>query len=347
MAKKLIIGFLLAFLLSNMIMLRGQNKFFDGSKAHHTKIGFTNPYLAKEFEKKKFTDLFKMMTEDRPDPEFKESKKVDRKLLIEHINSKTDFITWVGHSTLLVHIKGKLILTDPIFSDRCAPVQFAGPKRYTSPAISIDSLPPIDIIVISHNHFDHLDRNTVGALKKNQSTKWFVPLGLKIWFEGMGVVNVFELDWYENHSFSGVNVTCLPSQHWSKRTLMKSFDTLWASWSIEIGGFRFWFAGDTGYNSVQFKEIGEKYGPFDISAIPIGAYEPRWFMKNYHVNPEESLKIHADIKSKKTIGIHFGTFILTTEPVNEPEEKVSKLLEANDVSGEEFIVPKHGEIYFP
>ncbi len=346
MAKKLIIGFLLAFLLSNMIMLRGQNKFFDGSKAHHTKSGFTNPYLAKEFEKKKFTDLVKMMSENRPDPEFKKSKKIDRISLIDHINSKTDFITWVGHSTLLLHINGKLILTDPIFSDRCAPVQFAGPKRYTSPAISIDSLPSIDIVVISHNHYDHLDKNTVGALKKNQSTKWFVPLGLKTWFEGMGVMNVFELDWYENHSFSGFSVTCLPSQHWSKRTLTKSFDTLWASWSIDVGGFKFWFAGDTGYNSVQFKEIGESFGPFDVSAIPIGAYEPRWFMKNFHVNPEESFKIHNDIKSKKTIGIHFGTFVLTTEPIDEPKTKISKLLKQNNISDDDFIVPKHGEIYF-
>tara|TARA_Y100001935_G_C17209774_1_gene459457 strand:+ start:36 stop:425 length:390 start_codon:yes stop_codon:yes gene_type:complete len=127
--------------------------------------------------------------------------------------------------------------------------------------------------------------------------------------------------------------------------LFRSFDTLWASWSIEVGNYKFWFAGDTGYNSVQFKEIGESYGPFDLAMIPIGAYEPRWFMKNFHINPRESLLVHKDVKSKKSIGMHFGTFILTTEPINEPAKELIKNMSDGEMKDDSFIIPKLGKIY--
>ena len=153
------------------------------------------------------------------------------------------------------------------------------------------------------------------------------------------------MDWFEEQNKSNVQITCLPSQHWSKRSLFKSFDTLWSSWLIQVGSFKFWFAGDTGYNDIQFKQIGDRYGPFDLTAIPIGAYEPRWFMKNFHVNPSESISIHKDVKSKKSIGMHFGTFVLTTEPVMEPVKKIKHLI-AEDKSFEgEFLIPRQGIFY--
>ena len=168
---------------------------------------------------------------------------------------------------------------------------------------------------------------------------------VKKWFDRLNIKNVIELDWFEERKQDNVEIICLPSQHWSKRSAFKSFDTLWSSWFLKVGNFKFWFAGDTGYNTIQFKQIGDDYGPFDLSAIPIGAYEPRWFMKDFHVNPEESIFIHKDIKSKKSIGMHFGTFVLTTEPVVEPIEKIKSIIKHDENFEGEFMIPESGVIY--
>jgi len=328
-----------------MINSKKINPYFESSKIHHTKYGFKNPFLKSENQKKKLSDIIKMIITKRPKPKDQITKKIDTNHLIQNINEDQNFITWIGHSTMFLHIYGKTILTDPIFSNRCSPFQFAGPKRYTSPSISIKSLPKIDIVVISHNHFDHLDKNSVKTLSTNTSTIWYVPLGLKEWFVKLGISNVIELDWFDEYEHNNIKIVCLPSQHWSKRNLFKSFDTLWASWLINIGNYKFWFAGDTGYNELQFRKIGDHYGPLDLAAIPIGAYEPRWFMKNFHVNPEESILIHKDIKSKKSIGMHFGTFLLTTEPIDEPSQKIRDIILNDENFKSEFIIPELGNIY--
>ena len=189
------------------------------------------------------------------------------------------------------------------------------------------------------------DKNSVEIIGKDSSTMWYVPLGLKKWFDKLNIKNVIELDWFQEGKLDNVEIICLPSQHWSKRSLFKSFDTLWSSWSLKVGNFKFWFAGDTGYNEIQFKKIGDEYGPFDLSAIPIGAYEPRWFMKSFHVNPEEAIFIHEDIKSEKSIGMHFGTFVLTTEPILEPIEKIKSIITNNENFKGEFMIPESGVIY--
>ena len=325
--------------------LSNRNPYYDINKKHHTKTGFMNPYLKSENQGKSFSDLIRMILTKRPKPKYQPTEKLNVYELNKRISQNQNVITWIGHSTMLISIDGKVILTDPIFSKRCSPVPFAGPKRYTSPSVKIDSLPKIDLIVISHNHYDHLDKNSVKILAKDTSTVWYVPLGLKSWFKQFGVLNVYELDWFTEHKSKKIEVTCLPSQHWSKRSMFKSFDTLWASWLIKIGEYKVWFAGDTGYNKIQFKKIGELYGPFDLAAIPIGAYEPRWFMKNFHVNPEESVLIHKDIKSKKSIGMHFGTFILTTEPILEPAQKISEIISNDSSFKGDFIIPEFGVIY--
>ena len=322
-----------------------KNVYFDVSKSHHTKSGFTNPYINLDNQNKSFSDLFRMMKTDRPIPINRDINYVDIDDLRRNINDGKNFVTWVGHSTMLLNINGKIILTDPIFSDRCSPVQFIGPKRYTKPSINLQSLPNVDFVLISHNHYDHLDKNTIKYLKKDTTTTWFVPLGLANWLKKENVKNIIELDWYDKYLLGNVEVVCTPSQHWSKRNLFKSFDTLWSSWYVKIDNFKFWFAGDTGYNEFQFKEIGDSYGPFNLAAIPIGAYEPRWFMKNFHVNPEESMLIHKDVKSLKSIGMHFGTFVLTTEPINEPSKEIVKIIEKNKKLNDQFIVPEHGVIY--
>ena len=322
-----------------------KNVYFDDSKSHHTEFGFTNPHLKINDQNKSPLDLLRMMKTDRPNPVNQNINFVNIDDLKQRINNGENFVTWIGHSTFFLHINGKKILTDPIFSDRCSPIQVVGPKRYTKPSIDINLLPRIDMVLISHNHYDHLDRNTIKYLKTDTSTTWFVPLGLAKWLRNEKVKRIIELDWYDEYSLQNVEVVCLPSQHWSKRNLFKSFDTLWASWCVNIENFKFWFAGDTGYNKIQFKDIGESFGPFDLAAIPIGAYEPRWFMKNFHINPKESILIHKDVKSLKSIGMHFGTFVLTTEPIDAPQEEIIKLIEEDSNLIDQFIIPEHGAIY--
>ena len=166
-----------------VLYFKNSNPYYDPNKAHHTPTGFKNPYLKQDNQSKSFSDLFKMITTERPNPKSQISKNLSIDSMIQKIDSNNNFITWVGHSTMLLHINGKTILTDPIFSDRCSPVQFLGPKRYSFPTIDIESLPKIDLIVISHNHYDHLDKNSVKNLGKDPLTVWYVPLGLKKWFD--------------------------------------------------------------------------------------------------------------------------------------------------------------------
>ena len=323
------------------ILFSESNKYYDHSKSHHTPEGFTNPYLSLENQSKSFSSFWKMMKEERPKI-LGEQKIIitDISVINGKINTQKDFMVWIGHSTILIHMSGKTILTDPIFSDRCSPVQFLGPKRYSDPAISVEDLPEVDIILISHNHYDHLDRNSV--IKLGNKPIWIVPLGLKDWFENEGITNIREYDWWDEDIVKEIKIYCLPSQHWSKRTILNSFETLWASWAVEINDFRFWFAGDTGYNQYLFSEIGERLGPFDLSAIPIGAYEPRWFMKQAHVNPEESVLIHQDIGARYSVAIHWGTFALTDEPLDEPPKMLRKALIEKEISSDHFFVMQHG-----
>ena len=234
-------------------------------------------------------------------------------------------ITWIGHSTFLIQYRGINLLTDPVFSRRASPLSLAGPQRYTDPALDIDQLPPIDYVVISHNHYDHLDAGTVSRL--GNSTQWLVPLGHREWFARLDVTRVVEFDWWDALELPALTIQAAPSQHWSSRGLNDRFAALWASWSIDFADFRIWFAGDTGYNDIQFRDIGSRFGGFDLALIPIGGYAPSWFMGPMHVNPEQAVQIHRDVRARQSIGMHWGTFPLTAEPVLEPVERLSKAVE--------------------
>ena len=227
-------------------------------------------------------------------------------------------MTWLGHSTVVVSMDGVFFMTDPIFSDRASPSQMVGPKRYRDVPCSVHDLPStLDAVLISHNHYDHLDMSTVTLLNARYGVdlRWFVPQGLGSWFESAGCDNVVELDWWEENCIpekGDVSFVFVPAQHWSKRTLSDDNKSLWGGWAVIGPNNRFYFSGDTGYCPV-FKQIGQMYGPFTAAAIPIGAYEPRWFMKYQHVNPEEAVQIHEDVKSNFSLGIHWGTFALANE----------------------------------
>jgi len=254
--------------------------------------------------------------------------------------------TWIGHSTVLAEIDGLVVLTDPIFSDRCFPLQWAGPKRYRPPACSIHVLPDvIHAVMISHTHYDHLDYNSVVLLHKKYGNNlhWYVPSGSRLWFEETGILSdtIHDMVWWQSEEIHILNnqkdqnldencakIIYTPANHHSRRTLFDYQKSLWGSWVV-IGsnGSKFWFGGDTAYSDV-FKQIGKRYGPFDLSAIPIGAYSPRKTMKYDHVDPLEAVLIHQDLNSKFSFGIHWGTFKLTLESYMEPKMKLLELVES-------------------
>ncbi|XP_069484165.1 N-acyl-phosphatidylethanolamine-hydrolyzing phospholipase D isoform X2 [Ambystoma mexicanum] len=256
-------------------------------------------------------------------------------------------VTWLGHASVMVEMDELVFITDPIFSQRASPISFMGPKRYRGPPCTIDQLPKIDAVLISHNHYDHLDYNSVVGLNRRfgGELRWFVPLGLLDWMQRCGCENVIELDWWEENCVPGhdeVTFVFTPAQHWCKRTPTDDNQVLWGSWSVLGPSNRFFFSGDTGY-CAAFEQIGKRFGPFDLAAIPIGAYEPRWFMKCQHVDPEEAVRIHIDVQAKKSVAIHWGTFALANEYYLDPPIKLGEALERYGLKPEDFFVLNHGE----
>jgi len=237
-------------------------------------------------------------------------------------NQVTPTVTWIGHATLLVQFDSLNILTDPHWSDRASPVSFAGPKRLVPPGLRFEHLPPIHLILISHDHYDHLDLQTVRRLASLHQPRFLVPLRLKQWFEEMQVPNVEELDWWDSQKIQDSDVTCVPVQHFSGRTLWDRNRRLWAGWAVQGNSGHFFFAGDTGYYPDLFKEIGQRLGTFDLAAIPIGAYLPSYMMKFVHSTPEQALQILSDIGAERFLAMHWGTFDLADEPIGEPPKRL-------------------------
>jgi N-acyl-phosphatidylethanolamine-hydrolysing phospholipase D len=227
-------------------------------------------------------------------------------------------ITWIGHSTMLVRMDGVTFLTDPIFSNHAGPLPFTGPPRLVAPGVPIAELPPIDFAVLSHSHYDHTYLPSVEALAK-RGTHFIVPLGMAALVREAGGKAV-ELDWWESTSVANVRVHCVPAQHFSGRSLTDTNRRLWSGWVVEGPTRRFYHAGDSGYFA-GFAEIGERLGPIDLAAIPIGAYAPATIMRAVHLNPEEAIQAALDVGAARVVGMHFGTFDLTDEPLDEPPRR--------------------------
>ena len=252
-------------------------------------------------------------------------------------------VTWIGHATVLVQMDNVTFLTDPIWSKRPSPVPIVGPRRFVKPGVAIKDLPPIDFVVISHNHYDHLDLPTLRKLaKRSPKTVFFVPLGNADLLRRNGIKQVQELDWGETAAYGDTTVHCLPTQHWSKRSLNDTRKSLWSAWAVTGPERRFYFAGDTGYFP-GFKDIGDKLGPFDIVAMPIGAYEPNKMMKASHMNPEEAVQASVDLQAKQALAIHFGTFDLSDEPLAEPPLRFKQAAAISTLGSDNSWVLKIGE----
>jgi N-acyl-phosphatidylethanolamine-hydrolysing phospholipase D len=285
----------------------------------------------------------------------KEKKKIDLTVPKEHVVDKEivlsdlkkheneDYITWIGHATFLIKLGDTTIITDPVFSKNAGPLIF-GPDRFTEPALKLDEIPKTDLFLLTHNHYDHLDTNTIKRFPF-KDTKVLLPLKLEKYFIKYGFKDVNEMDWYEEIQVNDeLKVTLLPAVHWSKRSLTDTNKTLWGNFLIEYKDKKILFACDTGYGNV-YKDLGEKYGPIDLTIINIGAYDfkPMFDKSIYHTTPEEALNVAQDLKSKKVIGMHWGTFVLSLEPIMEPPVRFKDSAEKFGFKKDDAIIFKVGE----
>jgi L-ascorbate metabolism protein UlaG (beta-lactamase superfamily) len=230
-------------------------------------------------------------------------------------------VTLINHSTVLLQQNGVHILTDPIWSERASPVTFAGPRRRRSPGVMWEDLPRIDLVLLSHNHYDHLDLATLLRLRETGEPQFVVPLGLARLLRSQRIGPVHELDWGEALSLGQVRIHAVPAIHFSGRGVFDRNRTLWCGYVIEAGGRLVYFAGDTAFGE-HFAEIRERFGPPRLALLPIGAYEPRWFMSPVHMGPEEAVRAHKILAAATSIAIHYGTFQLGDEAVDTPKERL-------------------------
>ena len=319
-------------------------------KYHHLANGtFQNPEGSKVIDMN-FNWSFKVFNKEKKklDMTFPESNIIKREKVLLDLNNfqKEDYVAWIGHATFLIKLGEITIITDPVFSKNAGPL-FFGPKRFTEPALNLNEIPRTDIFLLTHNHYDHQDMKTIMRFPYKDS-KVLVPLGLKKYFKINRFKDVNEMDWYDQIRINqNLNITFLPSVHWSKRSLTDTNKTLWGSYLIEYKGKKILFSCDTGVGKI-YKELGDKYGPIDLTFINIGAYNfyPMASIKDssaYHTNPEEALGLAKDLKSKKVIGMHWGTFVLSLEPILEPPLRFKKNAEKFGFKKDEAIIFKIGE----
>ncbi|MDC0984202.1 MBL fold metallo-hydrolase [Candidatus Pelagibacter sp.] len=269
---------------------------------------------------------------------------IDKKIVKENLEKfkDDDYIAWIGHATYLIKLGNMTIITDPVFSKNAGPLIF-GPKRFTEPALKLNEIPKTDIFLLTHNHYDHQDMSTIRNFPF-KNAKVLVPLKLGKYFKNYKDVN--EMDWYEEIKINdNLKITFLPAVHWSKRSLTDTNKTLWGNFLIQYKDIKILFACDTGYGNI-YKEIGEKYGPIDITMINIGAYDfrPMFDKSIYHTTPEEALNVARDLKSKKALGMHWGTYVLSLEPIMEPPVRFKENAEKFGFKKEDAITFKIGEI---
>jgi L-ascorbate metabolism protein UlaG (beta-lactamase superfamily) len=267
-------------------------------------------------------------------------------------------ITFIGHSTFLIRTASTVIITDPVFTSRGGPFGAIGPRRVRPPALAASALPPVDIVLLSHNHYDHLQPSSLRLFR--DTATYVVPMGLAPMLprrrhrmipapvaylfvpNRLGEPKQIELDWWQRATAGAADITCVPAQHFSARTPWNRNKTLWCGFVVRVDGVTIYFAGDSGY-SPQFREIGARFGSVDVALLPIGAYEPRWFMAPVHMNPDEAVRAHLDVRPRLSIGMHFGTFQLTDEAIDEPLRALERAREAYRVSPEEFRTLGFGE----
>ena len=252
-----------------------------------------------------------------------------------HVGPDEVVVTFVGHATFLIQVGTTNLLTDPVFARRASPVSFAGPRRVRAPGVRFDDLPTISLVLLSHNHYDHCDLRALRALDRRFRNPVVTPLGNGRLLRSAGIGYVEELDWWQRAGTAELPITLTPAQHFSSRTILDRNRALWGGFLIEALGRRILFAGDSGYGA-HFREIAARLSPIDVALLPIGAYEPRWFMKDIHMNPAEAVQAHLDLGARQSVAMHFGTFQLTPEGIDDPVRELDRALRERGVPAEQF-----------
>lgn len=276
---------------------------------------------------------------------------------IKELNEEDPKVEWINHSTFLIEVDGTTLLTDPIWSSRCSPLNFIGPKRLHPPSRALEELPPIDIVLISHNHYDHLDKATVKKLHKlYPNILWIVPQGVKKWFSKRGINNVKELSWWEEYTIGRgakhpeITIVGVPAQHNSGRTPFDMDRSLWLGYVVRFARRKerpvkhFYFVGDTAYNNYDFKKIGRAFPNIDLCLCPIGTYAPGGFMRTVHSHPEDSVNIHQDVNATLSVGMHWKTFKLSDEPMSRPPYDLFIEMISRNLNPERFLPLDPGEV---
>ncbi|HEV8305834.1 MAG TPA: MBL fold metallo-hydrolase [Gemmatimonadales bacterium] len=321
-----------------------------GGTHHRPGGGFQNPWV--EATAPAFGNVLKWLLVHRTtrplpkDPPRSVFRRTQPSFAVPRAAADRVTVTWVGHASVLLQLGGMNVLTDPVWSARASPAPFLGPRRWVPPGVAFEDLPPVDLVLQSHNHYDHLDSRTVRRIARaHPEAPWLVPLGLAAFVRRRGVRRVTELDWGQEADVGVLRVSCTPAQHFSGRGFRDRGATLWCGWALAaVSGRRVFFAGDTGHHS-EFGAIGARYGPFDLALLPIGAYEPRWFMRYVHMNPEEAVAAFRALGARAMVPIHWGTFKLTDEAMDEPPARARAAWQAAGLPASGYRQLLHGETW--
>lgn len=314
----------------------------ENNLKHNDGQRFYNPTLPTNRDHKSFWAGLKMWysTPRAPWPKYVANTATPN---LNHTLGASDIaITFINHVTFLLQLPGLNILTDPVWAKRASPLSWLGPARVRDPGVVLDALPHIDLVLISHNHYDHLDLETIAYLNKKFKPQFCLALGDSRVINKLNLTNFQEFDWWQSKQInSATKITFTPMQHWSARGMFDQYQSLWGSFVIEHNGKKIFFGGDGGYCG-HFKQIYTKFGSFDLAFLGIGAYEPRWFMQNMHTNPEEAVLAHIDLHAKLSIGMHFGTFQLSAESIDQPLIDLQTAKLKHSVSAQQFITLDQG-----